>query len=438
MLVRIQRASGKFFTNQKEFLFTLFSRLSGLTMQFIMGLVIARTLNASGYGAYSLYSAICVLTASFIGIGAPTHSFKAIAQLHEAHQFAHLRSFLLRIMSIVSLVGFFTIALGGLIVSTGITDRYPSIKMVLMYGLLAAIPFTLLRILFEGMQGVGLAARAMFMENNLAPLFMILACGFLILTVGNVQPEYLMLVNAGSFIILTVAMYHYVIKDARSVETKHQRINVINKSMIPIWISTMLDAAILFLPTVLAASYGTLDEVGKFSIAFRFILIAVSFLVIVRGIIGRQLILAYKNENWKECTVLANKMMKFGLLLYLPVFMIFIFLGAELMHLFGKSFLGGEIYLWILSAGQLIYALFGIMGFVLIVMDKSEAEATLAVGSVLFMVIGAWCWRTNGVLAVACAYAVATSVRSILSYVLVKRRLAEIQLNSSLSKRAAT
>lgn len=390
-----------------------------------MGIVIARTLNATGYGSYSIYSAIFVLATSWIGFGAPTQTFKAISQFHGNGQHGHSRQFLQKVMGFVAFTGLATLGSTGLCLSFGLVDDQPAIKQVLLYGMIAAIPFAMVRILFEAMQGVGKVAAAMFMENNLIPLFMILACAALPLFLETVKPEQLMVINIGGFILLGWGMYRVSTRDAIGFPTPKDKRILLDKSVVAVWLSTMLDAAILYLPTVLAARYGSLEEVGKFSIAFRLMMVAVSFLVIIRGILGRQLILAYGKGDIARCELLSRRMMYYGLVMYSPLVLLFIFFGPILMQIFGKSFSGGESYLLILSAGQLIYAIFGMMGFVLIVMDKSQAEALLATGSVLFMILSAWFWQKHGVMAVAYAYAAATSLRSIASYVLARRRFSE-------------
>lgn len=406
----------------QEVLLTLASRISGLMLQFLMGIVIARTLSAAGYGVYSVYTAIFVLVGSLIGIGAPTQSFKAVSQYHGAQQHAKVRAFILKIIGVVGVIGLLALGLAWLGLESGLLDSYQIGKQVLLVGIFASIPFVAVRILFEGMQGIGLAARGMFFENNLIPLLMIGMCGLLSWQLTNVEPQHVIAVNIGCFMILAFLLYHNVTRHAPKKPEKTIVAPVIGTGMLAVWASTMLDAAIIYLPTVLAAQFGSLEEVGKFSIAFRLMLVAVSFLVIIRGLAGRHLILAYAANDMKKCKKIAGQMMLYGLVMYLPLIVIFVFFGRELMYIFGKSFNGGEIYLWILSAGQMVYAVFGMMGFVLIVMDRSRVEAVVAMISVGLLVLMAWLGQSYGVLAVAFAYAAAISIRSLVSYVLVRQR----------------
>lgn len=406
----------------RDALLTLTGRIVGMGLQFATVIVIARTLGAAGVGVYSLYSAVLVLVSAFIGIGAPTHSFRRIAQYHSEHQHAQVRQFTRGIMGVITLIGLAALLLAWVTVQMGWLDATPALRDILLYSVAGSVAFALLRILFEGMQGVGKLATAMFVENNLAPLVMMLACGVLAWHFDQVEPYYLIAVNMASFGWLAAVMYRELTRDAKNSPTPAIKVPVLDRSMVAIWISTILDMAFINLPTIMAAKFDTLEEVGKFSIAFRFMGVAVSLLMIIRGIAGRQLIVAYKEGDLRQCRDIAHRMMRYGLLMYLPMIAVFIFFGNEVLAIFGKSFNGGEKYLWVLSIGQLIYALFGMMGFVLIIMDNGKVEALVAVASMGLMVGLAWAGSEHGVMAVAVAYAIGISIRSLVSYGLVRQR----------------
>lgn len=411
---------------------TFAGRMSGMALQFATVIVIARTLGAAGVGMYSLYSAVLVLVSAFIGIGAPTHSFKVIASYHSKGQHAETKAYVRGIITVVGGVGVCTFVVAWSVLALGWVDSNPALKDILPYAMAGAIGFVILRILFEGMQGVGKLAKAMFVENNVAPMVMMAACAILAWQFDHVRPEWIIVVNMVIFVWLAVILYNDVTREAATQPMPVQKVPVLDRSMLAIWVSTILDMAIINLPTIMAAKFDTLDEVGKFSVAFRFMGVAVSLLMIVRGIAGRQLIVAYAERDIVQCKAISYQMMRYGLAMYLPMILAFVFFGNEILSIFGKSFVGGDKYLLVLGAGQLVYALFGMMGFVLIVMDRSRIEAMVAVASMVLMVGLSVAGQSHGVMAVAVAYAVTIAVRSLVSYVFVIQRFKSLGLSPSL------
>lgn len=402
----------------------LLSRFMGMGLQFVSVLVIARALGAADMGLFSLYSSFLVLISAFIGFGSPVHSFTLVSKLHIKEDWvgiwSYFLSFIKAMASIAVLLAFLYQFLKYIEVNP--KEVYWT---VIPYSLVGAVVFVLLRNAFEFMQAMSKTTIAMSLENILSPVTMIafiLLSGLLGL---SVMVNWLMILNITIFFTLAVAMFYMTVQrpNTRTLASNNISSKLFTKSTLPLWLSSILDMAFVNVPTILAAKLGTLDDVGRFSIAFRFIAIIASLLMVVRGTLGRDLIKHYQAKDFESCISSMRAMQKFGLIIYVPVMSVFVFGGDALLDMFGKSFDGAYDYLLILGAGQLIYAAFGFSGFALVAIDESRFEAIFSLICMGVLLGVAWVLKDYSARGVAVAYCVSISLRSFIPYVYAQRKI---------------
>jgi O-antigen/teichoic acid export membrane protein len=275
------------------------------------------------------------------------------------------------------------------------------------------------------MQAMSKTTVAMILENVLAPLVMI---AFIVMTglLGvAIQAQWVMLANISIFAALAVTMFMLTVHKPMHKQSSSPDISLklFNKSTFALWMSSILDMAFVNVPTILAAQVASMDDVGRFSIAFRFIAMIASLLMVVRGTLGRDLIKHYHAKDYDGCQQVMRSMQKFGLVIYAPIMLVFAVGGEYLFNLFGKSFDGAYVYLLILGVGQLVYAAFGFSGFALVAMDEGKFEAFFSMFCMLLMVCIAWALQDYSAKGVAIAFSVSISVRSFIPYLYARRKL---------------
>ncbi len=403
----------------------LISRFLGMGLQFLSVLVMARALGAADIGLFSLYSSFLVLISAVIGFGSPVNSFTLVSRLHIKEDWSGIWHYffdIVKVMLVVALVlfaAYFVITQ----VSTGWGDNYWT---VLPYSLVGAVIFVFLRNAFEFMQAMSKTTVAMTLENVLAPLVMI---AFIVVTglLGiAIEAQWVMLVNISIFAALAVVMFKLTVRKPvhKQVSSPEISLKLFNKSTFALWMSSILDMAFVNVPTILAAQVASMADVGRFSIAFRFIAMIASLLMVVRGTLGRDLIKHYHAKDYDGCQQVMRSMQKFGLVIYAPIMLVFAVGGEYLFNLFGKSFDGAYVYLLILGVGQLVYAAFGFSGFALVAMDEGKFEAFFSMLCMLLMVCIAWALQDYSAKGVAIAFSVSICVRSFIPYLYARRKLA--------------
>jgi O-antigen/teichoic acid export membrane protein len=408
----------------------LIVRFMGMGLQFLSVLIMARALGAEDIGLFSLYASLLVLISAVIGFGSPINSFSLVSRLHIQENWGNIRHYFhnfLKVMAGISVV--LLLVYIGLNQATGLLSA--SYQAVLPYSLFGAVIFVLLRNAFEFMQAMEKTTLAMALENVAAPMAMIVFIMTLTWWGEPIQATWVMVVNITIFVLLTGLMFKITIPKLEQHLNKPsgESLKIFNKSTLALWGSSILDMAFVNVPTILAAQVASMADVGRFSIAFRFIGMIVSLLMVVRGTFGRDLIKQYQDKDYLGCNLSLRSMQKFGLLIYVPIMVIFAIGGEFLFNLFGKSFDGAYLYLLILGSGQLVYAAFGFSGFALVALDESKFEAFVSLLCMLLMVVIVWLLRDYSAKGVAVAYSVSISLRSFLPYLYVKRKLSKLLRN---------
>lgn len=408
----------------------LIVRFMGMGLQFLAVLLMARALGAEEIGLFSLYSSLLVLISAVIGLGSPINSFSLVSRLHIQENWGGIRYYFQNFLKVMAGM---SILLLLVYISLNQTNGFlgESYKAVLPYSLFGALIFVLLRNAFEFMQAMSKTTLAMALENVAAPMAMIIFLMLLTWWDKTIQATWVMTVNIGIFILLTVLMFKLTVPKREHLLTQPsgESLKIFNKSTLALWASSILDMAFVNVPTILAAHVASMADVGRFSIAFRFIGMIVSLLMVVRGTFGRDLIKQYQDKNYGACNLSLRSMQKFGLLIYVPIMLVFAIGGEFLFNLFGKSFDGAYLYLLILGVGQLVYAAFGFSGFALVALDESKFEAFVSLLCILLMVVLVWLLRDYSAKGVAIAYSVSISLRSFLPYLYVRRKLSKLTTN---------
>lgn len=406
----------------------LISRFLGMGLQFLSVLVMARALGAAEIGLFSLYSSLLVLISAVIGFGSPVNSFTLVSRLHIKEDWEGIWHYFLDIVKVMLLVSLALIAIYVTITQVRFNwgDGYWT---VLPYSLVGAVFFVFLRNAFEFMQAMSKTTVAMTLENILSPLVMIVFIVVSGLLGGPIKAQSVMLVNMSIFAALAVTMFKLTVHKPVNKQAPSEEISlkIFNKSTLALWLSSILDMAFVNVPTILAAQVASMADVGRFSIAFRFIAMIASLLMVVRGTLGRDLIKHYQSKDYAACQQAMRSMQKFGLIIYAPIMLIFALAGEYLFNLFGKSFDGAYVYLLILGVGQLIYAGFGFSGFTLVAMDESKFEAFFSLLCMILMLIVAWVLQNYSAKGVAIAFSLSISMRSFIPYLYARRKLVRMK-----------
>lgn len=415
-------------------LIALATRGSGMALQFLTSLVLVRVLGAEGVGIYSVYLAWVMVISGGISLGAPTLALRRVSVLSE-HNGAKISAFVVRLLVLCLMTGGLT--LGGVVAfRDGLAGRLLGedvhSQLIVMVAV-GAIIFTFMKVGSESLKGLGKVNQSIGFENILMPLLVILLALCLMITPWSISSYEFVFAHLLIMVLVAVALLAYLGRHAGWQRPTREGLGVDLRELMPLWGNLMIAMLFLNLPMIMAPGFAGYDEVGIFSIAYKLIMITVNVLMVLASFFGPRFAKAYAANDAVELKKALNQSRIASMLLFLPVFILFLALPEWVMGLFGEAFRAGAGHLVVMVSGQLIYASTGLVGLFLIMTHRAELELKIAIVAIVIMaalifVLGYF----FGIDGVAWGFAAGLAFKNMLSLYFVFRHQAKPLGNTSL------
>lgn len=406
-----------------------------LGLFFLTGLVTARVLGAAGYGVLNLARALVDNTAVVTRLGldlglqrffGETNAGAGLAMRMQVLRQARVAAAMAAVLPVLA------VALGlGRLLETHVYMHADFGSILLCMAL--ALPFTTdIAVLGGAYRGVLKLGPAVMAESILLPLGRLL-CILLLFAAG----WGLWAVAVGTTLAAVLASAWLALRARRDFTVAPATSDSWNTARRVIGYSGILAMAVLV--TMLTSSMDLLmlghfvsaTELGQYALAKQLLvlttLVSAAFNQSIGGVIADR---HFSGDRVGLVRVL-SQVFRWIALATLPIFVVFLLWGAQLLSLFGPSFaIAQPVVAW-LAAGQLIVALFGPMGWALSMTGRQLLElAALLCGLLLGVVL---CWLAIpvwGQLGAAVATCVALAVTNLLRMLCVRRTFGAIPLEA--------
>lgn len=413
----------------------LFPLLSGLTirgtgmlLQLLSTLIIARYIGAEQMGIYSVYLASMMVLASFLSVGTPIYAMKQVAVLFNRGSFLHIfdllkhLSLLVFIFSII--LTFLYLLLAPYLSSWLNTSIHP------FFVILGAFFFTISRILNESLKSMGLINTSVFLESILLATLMITVVTIVDLVDASANAIIIAGANISSnalLMILAIVVITIKLPKTTKTETTFEKPHFYD--LTPFWGNLVIVFAFINAPLFVLPFFATDAEVGIFSIAYRLIMILINILGVLAAIIGPKIAIAASNSDHIELKKLLRISAKYSLALFFPVALTLALFPKHILSLFGNEFAQGDLPLFIMLMGQTIYAATGIVDLFLSMTGNADKEFKIAILFLLIMYgllfLGGYYF---GMLGVAAAFSIGIASKNIISLLACFNVLKNIEL----------
>jgi O-antigen/teichoic acid export membrane protein len=361
-----------FMTLRRGAIEALMLRVLGTGILFLMHFYLARRVGATGYGIISYTISMAAVLAVAVSIGWPTALMRLMAQYTEQKQWSLLRGAVIRSHQVTILV-----ALGvgvGLWMFGVLSDIDKGLATSLRYcGLLLPLVSlaALRRRAFLGLHRVKASAVP---DEILFPGLFIVA----LYVLNVVEAEQALKVQVVGSFIVSVGAYVYFWKmlpsETRSVRAKYKTREWLLISG-PMLLAGMSQLILNRTDVLLLGAMTDLREVGLYSAANRVALLITFVMTSVNAIGAPMLTSAFYGERHENFRHILSVSMIWCTVGALPFFAIMFAWPGALLRLFGAEFVEGAILLRILSLGQLVNAMTGLVGTVLTMTGKERTFA---------------------------------------------------------------
>jgi len=405
-------------------------RIVGIIAGYVFTLLVTRTLGAESWGIVTL-SLVTLQIASVIGrLGMDTALLRFTAEYVAKANINTLNYIYKRALTLVIP---FSILISVLVyfVSPILANKVfhkPNLTEYFQIISLIVVPFVLLQIYSESIKGLKKIKEYMFLQiGNTTLAILIFLVGIVIFykTVFLVFISYGMATIVSMFIafILFKTYIKHLYKSAKSSNIdKNISYSYILSLSIPLLFSSSLSLMAGWTDTIMLGIFKTTEDVGIYNIAMKLSMITSMILASVNTVVAPRFAEFYGKKDFYSLKSLAQKSTKLIFFFSLPIFLFYILFADWCMSLFGSEFEKGSYALIILSLGQLINAITGSVGLILMMTGRQREHLNLIlIMTLLNIILNVIMIPKYGLLGAALATALSMSMGNILGVFWVKK-----------------
>jgi len=272
--------------------FALFNRGIGVSLQFIVNLIIAQLFGARGMGIYHIYSTWMVMLADISSLGLPMYTMRQISIYQQKKQINSILKTVNQFLLVATLSCLIVTApfiISPLLLSEIFLDNVETIY-VLRYAAIAAVMFLLIRILSEALKAMGLTNLGILAESTFLPLGILLSLAVFFVFSLQASAQTLLLIHLSTLLFVLILLYvswkkainkKITLLDEPSESMKLPELrSFMSRSLLFIWFGMILNIWFVNLPVFVLPYISSTEEIGLFGVAFRLVMLSTTILVI--------------------------------------------------------------------------------------------------------------------------------------------------------------
>jgi O-antigen/teichoic acid export membrane protein len=417
----------------------LANRGGGMVLQFGSVWMVARAVGVAGVGFYSFYTAWMMVLAALAGFGSATYTIRTVSVFAKQGHHAAIRQYLRKMAALLVGAGLLLVMLIGLLGQSFVAWGFGNEVLIhqIVWASLGAVSFMLMRLMSETLKALSLLNTAMVIESMLIPILLIALCTVALHNDMALTVEVVIGSHIAFMLVGTLVMLGYVLQAtrvARQPGATTVDVPLWNSSMLPMWGSSLLGMLFLNMPLLLLPSFANPQEMGLFAIAYRFINICVTLLMVVGGMYGPRFAKEYADADPAALRQSLKQTRWFSMALYAPLFVVFVAVPEFVMGLFGDAFRSGGMLLLAMAVGQLIYASTGLAGLMMNMIHREKEEFWITlVATLLMAALIAGLGSQFSVLGIAIGFGAGLGLKNLMSWWMVNRYLALMKTPAGLA-----
>ncbi|MEH6635508.1 MAG: hypothetical protein V7700_08310 [Halioglobus sp.] len=411
------------------------SRGGAILAQFAAQLVVGTMVGASGLGVLQLFTSWTCIAGEILGRGLPTRAMRLVSVAYADQQGDVIRQLLrdarrkiIRLwLLLVLLVGVpLTLLLHG-----DTPPDWTHYSSLLIGAALVAPFFSLLRLYAESLKATGAALAAVTLESLTSPMALLLVCAVCWFT-GQTLITIALIIAFGLSLVVTPLALHAKLRQQLALLPRggplHGKVKtaapMVRGELLSLWGIGVLSIGFLQLPFIVLPIYVDAAQIGVFAVAHKLINVVTTLLLLLAAVFGPQFARQAAQNDAAGMLGLLRRTQLISTAVFLPVSLTLIALANPLARLFGEDFGDLQIYLMILTAGQLINAATGLAGVMLNMAGAASKELSTLVIAMIFALGGSmWVGPEFGAIGLAWVFSGSIALKNIVSYALARHHL---------------
>ncbi|MDQ1274267.1 MAG: hypothetical protein QG591_2897 [Planctomycetota bacterium] len=352
-------------------------------LSFIIGLLLARLLGTTGYGAYAYAMTWVGLLAVPGALGLDRLLVREVA-IYETKSEWCLMKGLLRWANQMVLIVSAGLALLAALISCVFVSHQDSLMLVSFWVALVSLPLiTLIRVRQAVLRGFNRVIAGQLPEMLIQPILFICFIGAAYMFFGRgLTAPWILGINIAAtgitFIVGAMVLLKTLPPPIRKTYPSY-KIREWIQSALPLMLLAGIQIINARMDIIMLGAIKGPKEAGIYSVANRGAEFITFILLAVNTSLAPTVASLYAAGDMKKLQDVVTKSTRIILLFSLPMSLVLIIFGHWFLLLFGEAFTQGRTTLAILSVGQLVNAAMGSVGL-LLVMTRHERNAAIGMG----------------------------------------------------------
>jgi len=368
---------------------SLLVRLSGMIANFLLSIIIARSLGAQGVGVFALNDQIISICLIITMLGINNTLIREVAIYFDKKNSAGILNIIqtaLRIIIPFSIV----ISIFAFIISSWLSNTlFNSFNLKQLISIsLIAVPFqSISRIYASGLNGIRKIWQSNFVTESSSLILTLAILGLirifkLPLSIINIAISFLL-----SRIIVSMTVYLYWKSSFNFKDSPKFIPKFLLTASIPLLLYTATTKISSSIDTIMLGIFTDAQEVGIYNIASRIAILTSLFNTITISAISPKIALLYDRNLLGDIQIMIQKITTILILIGLISLITFITLGKYILKIWGDEFQSVYPILLILTVGQMFNVGTGATGAILMMTRKEKLISKITLISLIINII---------------------------------------------------
>lgn len=359
-------------------------RCTFVLLEFLGGIVLARTFLASGYGVYATVMSCVAVLAIPATAGLDRYLVRELAVYRTQGEWSLLRGLVRRGFQVTLGVSLVIASLAAAIVLVAGTTVPASTRNALLIGLAIVPLVSMARLRSAVLQGMGKVLTGALPEFTVLP-GMVLALALVVFVLPGISRDPMVAVGINAVATLAALgcgtwLLHRATPSLRSRDPPRYLTKRWVAASLPMaWVVGM-NLLIVNADVILLGALDSSESAGIYRIAAQMAAAVALPLGAVNAVLAPRIAAAYSAGQRDELQRLTTRSARIVISLTVPIAVVLLLLGGFALALYGADFAEARAALNVLVFGQLVNAATGIAGYLLI-MTRYERLAAMLFGS---------------------------------------------------------
>ena len=403
-------------------------RFGGLTVGYLLTLVIANLFGAKGLGDYVLAIAVLRLFTLLAKLGLDTTSIRFIASFASQDKWTSIFKFRKQVVSILSISS----VVGSVLMyflSVPISQLINSNPLYIQINAFFVLPMIFFMLHYQSLRGLKRIAEFSFFYRMSQALFSLVSIVILYQFFATSDiPVYAYLISVFIVSVLSFISFRYWLnkrsKGIDSAELEIMSYSDLFKISIPLMFAQSVQFIMAWTDKLMLGNMMGSEEVGIYFTVFKLSMFASLALMAINSIASPKFAELYGKKDFDSLKKVAHQSSKIIFLSTLPLVLLFFAFPDFLLGLFGEEFKVGVNAFLFLSFGKLISSFCGSVGNLLQMTGKQVVFMNiLLVGAIVNVSLNFYLIPKFGINGAALASMISLSTWNLIMVCFVKREL---------------